>query len=256
MFKQHFPYLKGNRVCVTDVVNFPYIFVSKNIEKYDKKLILVNSRFTSEAVKRFLGITSHVLYPPVSDSFLSCDFLTKKEEQRENIIVTIGRITADKRIEIIPEIAKKLCKIDASFYIIGFAHDPNILHKVNVTIEKFGLTKKIHILSDASRKEIKTLLRRAKVYFHPPTIEHFGISIAEAMGQGCIPVVYEVGGAREFVPEEFRYATFQEATDNVQKAIITWSLKEARRMNSIANRFSETHFRQNFMEIFEEHFRE
>jgi len=252
-FKQRFPYLKKRKGFIADIINLPHVFYEKNFERYDEKLLLANSRFTSEAIKESLKVTAKVLYPPVSTLFFQNDFITSKGDQRENLVVTIGRITEDKKMETIPQIANLLHEENIKFIIIGFAYDESALRKINTEIKRLNLNEKVIILTDASKEEIKKILERAKVYLHPPVIEHFGISIAEAMALGCIPVVYNIGGVKEFVPEEFRYENLHDAAEKVEKAIDRWSLKQARRMNSITQRFAEPNFRKNFIKIFSEY---
>ena len=249
LFKKKFPYLTKRKGILSDTINLPYIFFERNFEKYDQKLLLANSYFTSNAIKKGIGVDAKVLYPPISTSFIH-GLNTYGKNQRANLVVTVGRITNDKKIEAIPQIANKIREKDLEFTIIGFLHNKDALKRINAKIEKYGLNGKIKILTDVSREKLRNILGRAKVYLHPPTIEHFGISIAEAMAMGCIPVVYEMGGAKEFVPPEFIYKNLQEAAEKVEKAIDKWSIKEARKMNTIVQKFSEQNFRKNFIEIF------
>jgi len=248
-FKQKFPYLAKREGIVNDIINLPYIFFEKNFEKYEQKLLLANSEFTSKAIKESIGADAKILYPPVSTSFLEALNIYGKG-QRENLVVTVGRIAADKRLEAIPVIANLLREKNVQFVIIGLLHNKETLKKLNAEIEKFGLIEKIKVLTNVPREELKKILGKAKVYLHPPTIEHFGISIAEAMALGCIPVVYHIGGAKEYTPKDFVYKNLQEAAEKVEKAIDTWSIREAKRMNKIVQKFSEINFRKNFLELF------
>ncbi len=43
--------------------------------------------------------------------------------------------------------------------------------------------------------------------------EHFGISIVEAMALGCLPIVHDSGGMREFVPAQYRYTSIEQAAE-------------------------------------------
>jgi len=246
-FKQRFPYLRKRRGCLDSVVNLPYVFFEKNLERYDEKLLLANSRFTSKAIKESLGANAKVLYPPISTLFFQDDFM---QEERENLVVTIGRINKDKKLEAIPHIANVLCKENIKFIIIGFSHNEDTLRTINTIIKRLDLIEKVTVLTDISREEVKNILKRTKVYLHPPVLEHFGISIAEAMAMGCLPVVYNEGGVKEFVPEELRYENLREAAEKVKKAISQWSPKKGRKMNVIAKRFAEPNFRKNFIKIF------
>lgn len=251
-FKERFPYLKKSHGLLFNTINLPYIFFAKNIQRYDQKLILANSEFTARAIKENIKAEAKVLYPPVSSIFFSDGIVSS--EERENLIVTIGRITEDKKIETIPEIAGIVDDKDITFIIIGYAHSRKALSRINAKIRSLNLENRIKIVMDASKEEIRRILVKAKVYLHPRIVEHFGISIAEAMALGCIPIVYDVGGVKEFVPEEFRYKDLQDAAEKVKKAINLWSPKSARRMRHIAQRFAEPNFRRNFKKMFTEYF--
>ncbi|MEM2742356.1 MAG: glycosyltransferase family 4 protein [Nitrososphaeria archaeon] len=249
-FKRNFPYLKKRKGILKESINLPYLFFARNIQNYDRKLLIANSYFTANAITEAMKVDAKVLYPPITASFLKYSCF---DERRENIVVTIGRITEDKKVEAIPKIANRVRDKDVKFIIIGFLHDKNTLYKVNAEIQRLGLKDRIKIFTNISKRDQEKILKSAKVYLHPPTIEHFGISIAEAMALGCIPVVYEVGGAKEFVPKNFIYSNLEEAAKKVEKAIDTWSQKEAKRMNSIAQNFSEHNFRRNFLQMFSDY---
>ncbi len=47
--------------------------------------------------------------------------------------------------------------------------------------------------------------------------EHFGVSIAEAMSAGLVPIVPAYSGSSEILPTEYQYHTLQEAADYIAK---------------------------------------
>ena len=256
LFTQRFPYLKKRKGCWQDALNIPYIFFERNFESYDKKLILANSHFTSRAIEKSLGANVEVLYPPISAEFFPKDHQILGNDLRQNLVVTIGRITPYKRMETIPQIANAVEQKDARFVIIGFAHDEGTLRIINAQTRKFNLQGRVTILKDVSRERVKNILGKAKVYLHPPTVEHFGISIAEAMAMGCLPVVYNEGGVKEFVPFQYRYETLPQAADKIETALQKWTPNEAKKMTKIAEQFSESNFSRNFMQLFSSHVQE
>ena len=73
------------------------------------------------------------------------------------------------------------------------------------------------------------LLKKAKIYLHTMVGEHFGISIVEAMALGCLPIVHNSGGVKEFVPEQYRYMNLQEAADKINKEINFWDNRQSRK---------------------------
>jgi len=254
-FKKRFPYIIKRRGILSDSINIPYIFFERNFEKYNQKLLIANSYFTATAIKEALGVNAEVIYPSISTTFLQGLSIYGKEH-RENLVVTVGRITADKKLWMIPQIAHMMRRKDVKFTIVGFLHDHRVYEKINTKIKEFNLQDRFQVLTNISKRELVEILGRAKVYVHPPTVEHFGISIAEAMAMGCIPVIYEVGGAKEFVPQKYVYTDIREASEKVENAIDLWSTKKAKEMNSIVQKFSEQNFRKRFSEIFSKYLKQ
>jgi glycogen synthase len=58
----------------------------------------------------------------------------------------------------------------------------------------------------------------AKVFIHPNINEPFGISTAESILNGCLPLVHNSGGQKEIVPfTELRFNTFDEIAGMLEK---------------------------------------
>ncbi len=234
-----------------DVIGLPYNLTERSLERLSNKLILANSFFTAKAIMRFTGLNSKVLYPPVPNSFFSegyGDF----ESPRQDLVVSVARFGPDKNVELVPEIAYLTDK-KIRYIMIGLAHDSQIILSVKRKIKQLHVEDRVQILTDASRKEIKSYLRAAKVYLHAMKFEHFGISIAEAMAMGCAPVVHNSGGATEFVPDRYRYNNPQEAATIVEKSMQDWTPNEAARLARIAERFSQDNFSKRFIALFSEY---
>ena len=94
---------------------------------------------------------------------------------------------------------------------------------------------------------------RAKVYLHTTLNEHFGISIAEAMAMGCIPIVHNSGGVTEYIPESYRYNTIQEAAHKIDFAINDWTPAKENEVAQIVEKFKENHFSDGFLNLFEQY---
>jgi glycosyltransferase involved in cell wall biosynthesis len=84
--------------------------------------------------------------------------------------------------------------------------------------------------------------------------EHFGISIVEAMAFGCVPIVHNSGGMREFVPAKYRYQTAVDAAEIISREIAEWTSGKADETKDIADRFSLSNFSANFMELYTSHY--
>ncbi len=249
-YRPHFPYLKSAHL--RQIVSLPYAFFEKNFEKYDAKLLLANSYFTAEAIENFLGVTAKVLYPPVPSTFFRRDLVHLNQKPRKDLVVTVSRFAPGKAVETIPFIANLTDK-NIRFVIMGLVHDKNVLKSVLKSIEKLGLADHVKVLTNVSRQDMKMILSRAKIYLHTTIREHFGISIVEAMAMGCLPIVHNSGGAKEYVPEDFRYKSLQDAAQKIHKALYNWSPGKAKEMIRIAERFSEEKFSREFMKLFSQY---
>jgi glycosyltransferase involved in cell wall biosynthesis len=249
-FRFNFPYLKRNSL--SHVVNIPHIFIAKNISRYKQKLIIVNSHFTANFVRRSLSVDPEVIFPPIAPIFFGKE--STSNQMRENLVVTVARINPDKRLESIPDIAR-LTSDNVYFAIIGLVHNRIVYDAILKKIRKLNLIHRFKILTGLSKKDIVNTLGRAKVYLHPPITEHFGISITEAMSLGCIPIVYDSGGVKEFVPPQYRYQNLEEASRKVENAIENWSFEKSKQMKRIAQKFSGENFSEKFIKVFSKYAR-
>ena len=73
------------------------------------------------------------------------------------------------------------------------------------------------------------------------------------MALGCLPVVHNSGGMKEFVPEQYRYETMKEAAGKVVDAINNWSPDKTEEVTQIASQFSLSNFSRRFMALFNDY---
>jgi len=213
------------------------------------KAVLANSKFTAKAIKEVKNVDAPVLYPPISHSHFGHP-KSVFTATRENLVVTVSRISEEKKLENIPYIAK-LTNKKIKFLIIGLPASETALRSLLESIRKCKVSDRVKILTYASRDRLNEILLSSKVYLHSAINEHFGISIAEAMASGCIPVVHDSGGPREFVSQDLRYETLEEAAEKVDRSIFEWSPQNAMNIANSATRFHEKTFSEEFMKIFE-----
>ena len=100
---------------------------------------------------------------------------------------------------------------------------------------------------------MEKILKNAKIYLHTRVNEHFGISVVEAMAMGCVPIVHDSGGTREFVPKNFRYRTIYEAAAKITKELSGWSSRKAIEWAKAADKFKEENFSKDFMQLFNQY---
>jgi len=247
-FNPRFPYLKSRHLY--HVSGIPYVLFGKNIVNSDGKLILANSNLTAHEIRKFSRTNAEVLYPPVPSTFFDNNPKNLVKGQRKNLVVTVSRFGPDKGLEKVPYIAS-LTDDKINFALIGLVSDKNVLLSIQEDVKKLRLTGRVKFLPNISKRDIKLILKNAKIYLHTMVGEHFGISIVEAMAMGCIPIVHDSGGAREFVPRNFRYKNIYDAAEKIRKGIYEWSPSKAMEIVKIAERFREKNFSNRFIKLFE-----
>jgi glycosyltransferase involved in cell wall biosynthesis len=169
--------------------------------------IVCNSRFTKEIIDKEYGVDSIVIYPPVGIENI-------KPKRKENIILYVGRfskILQSKRQDVLIKAFKKIYNNGFSDWKLILAGGAEVGNDGCVDeLEKLSENYPIEILVSPSYKELKDLYGKAKFFWsaagfeenetkNPEKVEHFGITVVEAMAGGAVPVVYNAGGYKEVV---------------------------------------------------------
>ena len=173
-------------------------------------LVLANSAFVNDALRRNFRISGSVLYPPIEDF--------REHAHKENIILSVGRIFRgmynDKRYDVMLAAFKRLCarrpEAPWRYHIVGSsgsdAASVRYLNELKDSADGYP----VDFLVNISHEELKRQFNRAVIFWHaagydadettsPERTEHFGMSTVEAMSAGCVPVVINKGGQREIV---------------------------------------------------------
>lgn len=201
--------------------------------------IIYNSNYTKNFIDRQVKKESVVLYPPIDDRALLLDESLSKGK-KENVILTVGRYS---RLPDGSDIKKHHILIDKFKHMVqnGLKGWQFVLIVSNLpqdkghvdNLEKQTQGYPITFYRNVSNKEIVRWYKKAKIYWHasgfgedlekhPERAEHFGISTAEAMGAGVVPVVINAGGQREIVADGengFLWNTLSELEEKTRKLI-------------------------------------
>jgi len=153
-------------------------------------LVLTNSTWTQEILRRIYKVKSIVLHPPIHAD-LYADIAKIKE--REERVITISRLTPEKNLDFILEVARY--QKNLTFTIAGATtkHSEAYVERLKKKAKLMGV-ENVEIVENPTREEIKDLLARSTYYLHPKFPEHYGIAVMEAIAAGCIPIVYASGG--------------------------------------------------------------
>ncbi len=170
--------------------------------------IICNSLFTKKIIDKEYGVSSIVVYPPVPVNEI-------KSKRKENLILYVGRFSQamqSKRQDILIKAFKKLFDAGIDWKLVlaggGGLGVGDYLDKLKKEAEGYPIA----IIESPDFEILKELYGKSKIFWSasgyeededkfPEKVEHFGITVVEAMAGGCVPVVYNAGGHKETVRE-------------------------------------------------------
>ncbi|MEM0249139.1 MAG: glycosyltransferase, partial [Ignisphaera sp.] len=215
-----------------------------------RPLVLTNSNFTKRFIEKWLGVKAFVVYPPVDVEKYQP---LAKNPEREDLVITVGRIERGKKQHVIPAIARETPGV--KYAIIGTIGQIDYFQYVKRLIKKFDLEERVRIYTNLSEDLKVRLLSRAKVYLHTMKYEHFGIAVVEAIAAGSIPIVHRYSGSWIDVvsplEEDIRYSytDYDECADIILKKLSNWTLEKAKILSAYATRFNYENFKNSFSSI-------
>jgi len=189
--------------------------------------IVCNSNFTKNVIDKEFGVNSLVVYPPVdTDSF--------KPKRKENLILYVGRfsqILQNKGQDVLISAFKKLYNRGFKDWKFVLAGGTEVGVGEGLTqLKKLIAGYPIEIIESPDFNVLKDLYGKAKIYWSasgvnqnenvsPEKVEHFGITVVEAMSAGGIPVVFNGGGHKEIVEESVNGYLWKSPEELVRKTV-------------------------------------
>jgi alpha-1,2-mannosyltransferase len=213
----------------------PWQFISNNLDYIKKATIITNSNYTKKLIRETWGAESTVIPPPCPQYAFPL-----LEEQKQDVVCSLGRFTPEKDYETILEVARRLS--DKKFELVGSVTTDKREY-LSRLIKSAPINVKFHI--NATVEEKLQVLARAKVLLHSFVGEHFGIALIEAMSAGAIPITHDSGAAKEdkLIPSEYRYTDVSGAVKATCCALDRWDRTTAETFRESARKFSPEEFR-------------
>ncbi|MDQ1717796.1 MAG: hypothetical protein QOE89_1749 [Pseudonocardiales bacterium] len=234
------------------------------LDSYD--VVLANSAYTQDWIRRLWGVESEVLFPPIEVERIVAS------PTREQRILSVGRFFAPgyghskRQLEMVEMFGRlvRSGQIDGwRLAVVGGCEDTQRPYLDKVRAAAAGLPVDIH--PNAPRSLVESLMSSSAIFWsatgfkedtekRPWTNEHFGMTTAEAMAGGCVPVVIDRAGQREIVRQgvdgfrwsdesELRIRTVQVAHDPDLRARMSDSAQQRVRQ------FSEEAFAHRWKEL-------
>ncbi len=169
--------------------------------------IVCNSEFTKKFIDQEFGVESVVVYPPVDTDLF-------KPKRKEKTILFVGRFSEllqAKGQEILIQEFKHF--FDSGYkewkLLLAGGVEVGAENKI-IELKKQITGYPIKIIKSPSLSEIKDLYGTSKIFWsaagfevdqekNPEKLEHFGMTVVEAMSAGCVPVVFNGGGHGEII---------------------------------------------------------
>ncbi len=197
-------------------------WVEQGIDKLD--LVFCNSNYTKEAIMRLWqshGVKEPiVVYPAVN---LNKFWSSKPLVERKKRVVYVARFIPVKRHEILKRLAADLPQFE--FISVG-----GLIEAEKPWFNTFSqqLPQNYTLKTNLPGPELLHLLHDSRIYVHLMEGEHFGIAPVEGLASGCVTLVHNSGGMKEFIPEEYRWNSYEDLKQKIVKnmeAQNVWELK-------------------------------
>ena len=218
----HHDYAKGTLKRRLYLWLFKY-WVEQGIGKLD--LVFCNSNYTKDALTTLWKSHSVkepvVVYPPVNLQMFWCQ---KPLSQRAKRVVYVARFIPAKRHEILKQIATDLPQFE--FISVG-----GLIEAEKTWFERFSqnLPQNYTLKTNLPTTELLELLQDSRVYVHLMEGEHFGIAPVEGLASGCVTLVHDSGGMKEFIPQEYRWQSIDDLKEKLERYIEAEKLWEFKR---------------------------
>jgi len=226
---------------------YPYERIQDHLVRRMKwRILLTNSEFSKEIIRKYVGADAIVLPPPVEIS----EFLNvSKSKERGDIVVSCGRYTPEKNYEFVLNVAEHLPNVE--FIIIGALSGKvsNSYYRRLMKLIKERKIRNVKLLKDVPRDKQLKIYSRSKVFLHAMVGEHFGVAVVEGMAAGLIPVVHKSGGPWFDIINRGKYGLGYENVNEAVKAIL-YALNNYEHLREEVIRRATEFRKENFLKKF------
>ena len=143
--------------------------------------LIANSTFTQRRIKKYWGLNSHIIYPPVDIKRF------RFNKNRSNFYLSVNRLVPNKRVDLI---IKAFNKLGLPLIIIGDGEEKNNLKKL--------ANKNIKFMNKQPDNVIEEMYSMCRGFVYAG-IEDFGIAPVEAMASGAPVIALAKGGILDTV---------------------------------------------------------
>ena len=232
---------------IRNKVPFQILRYLKLFRVYEEGIFWVSSEYSKmilenvfKALKITIGLSKVIPIPvKIPENLIM-------EEKNSDIILSFGRISPDKEIEVILRIARRCRK---KFIIAGAVNPGNEDYLKEISRNK---PQNVEIIANPDDSIKDVLFRKAGIYLHTKRGEMFGIAVEEAIAYGCVPVVPKSGGPWTDIVKYglygYGYNGIEDAVEIINSSS-EFSNSVRTRIQKSSERYSSHRFSQDFSEL-------
>ncbi len=224
--------------------------------------VICNSNFTKNVIDQEYGVNSSVVYPPVPVDQI-------KIKRKENSILYVGRFSElkqNKGQEVLIKEFKKLYDSGIHNWKLILAGGTEVGSEDFLQrLEKIASGYPIEFVKSPSFVELVNLYGKSKIFWsasgfgvddkrNPEKVEHFGITVVEAMAGGLVPIIFAAGGHKETIEDGTNGFLWEKTHDLISKTKELISDSKRMRNMSLQSKkdsslFSNNRFEQNVLDL-------
>jgi len=125
----------------------------------------------------------------------------KPEKKKKNSFIFVGRLSKNKRVDLLLKAFTDSGLKDWSLKIVGNDFE-GLKAGLEEQARKLGVEKNVEFLGTVLDKNMAALLSESEFFVSASGYESFGISAVEAMASGCIPILSPIDSFKSFVQNE------------------------------------------------------
>jgi len=235
---------------LTGIISNFQLSISKPILKYLRNwdynagqkpdILIANSNFIAQKIKKYYGRDTIVVYPPV-DLNVFCPSSTRCSLSSTSYFLAAGRLMHYKKFDLAVRV---FAELGLPLKIVGGGPELEKLKEIRDELR----ADNIEFVSFVSDEELRSLYCGAKAFIFPQ-VEDFGLVAAEAIACGTPVIAYNAGGAKEIVFHGENGILFNEQTaESLKGAVIEFSKYSAKggfdpqKIAASAKKFSKDEF--------------
>jgi glycosyltransferase involved in cell wall biosynthesis len=228
--------------------------------------VLANSEYTSGWIRRLWRTDADVLYPPIQVERLH------PRPHRDKVVLSVGRFFAPglghakrqlEMVRMFGRLHRSGTLPGWSMTVLGGCEPFQRPYLETVRAAAEGLP--VRIVPNAPRAQVEEAMSTASVFWSatgfgedeeraPWAHEHFGMTTAEAMAGGCVPIVIDAAGQREIVRDGvdgFRWSSFEELAERTRRVATDEPLRSRLAASAVrrAQDYSDAAFATRWREI-------